>query len=111
MQYRYDGPRYEYEPIEKDQSTKKQKVVAYQESIEVKNEHIFQQTTNEMYENIENGACFNIHTLQKILIKNTLIKYNKTQTAKILGISIRTLRNKIKEYGLKDVQPNKGFLH
>jgi two-component system response regulator AtoC len=41
-----------------------------------------------------------IADMEKLLIEKTLKerKNNKTQTAKILGISIRTLRNKLKEY-------------
>ena len=41
-----------------------------------------------------------IASMEKILIMKTLAnkKNNKTETAKVLGISIRTLRNKLKEY-------------
>ena len=39
--------------------------------------------------------------MERRLIYKTLdeVGWNKTQAAKILGISVRTLRNKLKEYG------------
>lgn len=42
------------------------------------------------------------HELQKELIKATLIRLegNRTHTAEALQISIRTLRNKLQEYGI-----------
>ena len=41
-----------------------------------------------------------LHDLEKVHILNTLHKFNgnKTKASKILGISVRTLRNKLKEY-------------
>lgn len=44
----------------------------------------------------------NLHELEKRMIIETLARYdnNRTRTAETLGISIRTLRNKLHEYGL-----------
>lgn len=111
MQYRYSSPCFEFEKITKKQSTKKRKIISYEESIEVKNEKIFQQLTNEIYDKIENGECFNLKYIEKSLIKEILKKYNRTQSAKLLGISIRTLRNKINEYGYKNISIDNKTLH
>lgn len=104
MQYRYDKPSYEFDLLEKDQSTKKVKIEKYQESTEVKNEHVYQQFMNDMYELIENGKCFNHETMEMLVIKNLLWKYNRTQVARITGLSVRTIRNKINKYGFKDIR-------
>lgn len=47
----------------------------------------------------ENGD-FNLHYIEKIFIENVLEMYNgnRTKSAKMLNISIRTIRNKIREY-------------
>jgi DNA-binding protein Fis len=43
-----------------------------------------------------------ISQLEKIHLENTLALAhgNRTQAAEMLGISVRTMRNRIKEYGL-----------
>lgn len=55
--------------------------------------------------NDEDKKNMTLSQYEKIIIKNTLKKYegNKTQTAKALGIRRQTLYNKIKEYDLEDV--------
>lgn len=47
-----------------------------------------------------NGAVLTIAELEKQAIKTTLVQTagNRTKTAELLGISIRTLRNKLQEY-------------
>jgi DNA-binding protein Fis len=43
-----------------------------------------------------------ISVLEKMHLENTLalVHGNRTHAAEMLGISLRTMRNKIKEYGL-----------
>jgi DNA-binding NtrC family response regulator len=50
------------------------------------------------------GIGQTVASMEKTLILNTLdhVLGNRTAAAKILGISIRTLRNKLKEYGVSD---------
>jgi len=47
-----------------------------------------------------------LHEMEKSMIFDTLNKvdWNKTKASKILGISVRTMRNKLHEYGIVDVQ-------
>ena len=49
----------------------------------------------------EDANLMTLWEMEKGLINSTLGKVdgNRTQAAKILGISVRTLRNKLKEYG------------
>ncbi len=91
------------ETTSKKSKNKKKKAISFQETNEVKNEHIFQQVVNEMYALFENEECFNLRKTEQIIIKNILIKYNQRQTSKLTGLSVRTIRNKIKEYGLKNL--------
>jgi len=61
----------------------------------------------------ENSPCHEIdddqkntlHEMEKNMIFDTLnkVNWNKTKASKILGISVRTMRNKLNEYGIKDV--------
>jgi len=50
------------------------------------------------------GPGMTVEEAEKLLITKTLefTNQNRTQAAKLLGISIRTLRNKLNEYGKKD---------
>ena len=45
-----------------------------------------------------------LHEMEKNLIFDTLnkVNWNKTKASRILGISVRTMRNKLNEYGIKD---------
>jgi two-component system response regulator AtoC len=51
-----------------------------------------------------------VHDAERKLILRTLKAQNgnRTKTAEILGISTRTLRNKLQEYGVKDAAKDKG---
>ncbi len=61
----------------------------------------------------ENRPCHEIdddqkntlHEMEKNMIFDTLnkVNWNKTKASKILGISVRTMRNKLNEYGIKDM--------
>ena len=46
-----------------------------------------------------------LYDMEKNMIFDTLNKFNwnKTKSSKILGISVRTMRNKLHEYGIKDL--------
>lgn len=46
-----------------------------------------------------------LYEMEKNMIFDTLnkVSWNKTKASKILGISVRTMRNKLNEYGIKDV--------
>lgn len=113
-QYSYDSPSYEFDFLEKEKAPKqeKEKPKRFEESREVKNEIVFQQFMNDLYEKIHRShSGFNLKKVEKLLIKNLLPKYTRTEAAKILGISIRTLRNKINEYGYKDIRKDNSILH
>ena len=45
-----------------------------------------------------------LHQVEKRLILDTLKAHheNRTKTASVLGISVRTLRNKLQEYSIPD---------
>jgi len=49
-----------------------------------------------------------LYEMEKNMIFDTLnkVNWNKTKASKILGISVRTMRNKLNEYGIKDVAPD-----
>jgi DNA-binding NtrC family response regulator len=55
-------------------------------------------------------AGMTVYESEKVLILKTLeaVEGNKTKAADMLGISSRTLRNKLGEYGLKDVEKPEG---
>ena len=55
-------------------------------------------------EEIEKGET-TLYDMEKNMIFETLskVKWNKTKASKILGISVRTMRNKLHEYGIKDL--------
>lgn len=108
--YRYDSPGFKFQTVEKCQSTKPNKVISFQESIEVKNEHIYQQLINDMYEKIENGECFKLKEIEKLLMKNMLVKYNRANCAKLMGVCVRTLRNKINEYGYQNLRIDNSYM-
>ncbi len=61
-------------------------------------EHLYLDPTKKSPEKASVGIT--LHELEKRLILDTLESYgnNRTKTAEILGISIRTLRNKLQEY-------------
>jgi two-component system response regulator AtoC len=52
----------------------------------------------------------NLKELEKALILETLrkVNWNKAKAAKLLGITARTIRNKLKEYGIDNGSREKG---
>lgn len=57
---------------------------------------------------IDDSAGHTLHEMEKNMIFDTLnrVNWNKTKASKILGISVRTMRNKLNEYGISDVSPD-----
>lgn len=55
--------------------------------------------------NKESEKTSTLYEMEKNMIFDTLNKFNwnKTKAAKILGISVRTMRNKLHEYGINDL--------
>jgi len=69
-------------------------------------EHLFldcADTANPPQSNISMKSGMTVREMEKQLITRTLqeVKDNRTRAAELLGISIRTLRNKLKEYKLE----------
>ncbi len=77
----------------------------HQESV-IQAEHFYEEIEPRLSERLESpklpAAGMPIALLERIHLENTLelAKGNRTHAAEMLGISIRTMRNKIKEYGL-----------
>ncbi|MEE9911267.1 MAG: sigma-54 dependent transcriptional regulator [Deltaproteobacteria bacterium] len=57
---------------------------------------------------IDGGQKNTLYEMEKNMIFDTLnkVNWNKTKASKILGISVRTMRNKLNEYGIKDANPD-----
>ncbi len=56
---------------------------------------------------IDEDSTNMLYEMEKTMIYDTLnrVNWNKTKASKILGISVRTMRNKLNEYGIKDMNP------
>jgi len=57
---------------------------------------------------IDEESTNTLYEMEKNMIFETLdrVNWNKTKASKILGISVRTMRNKLNEYGIKDMNPD-----
>lgn len=98
QQYCYGSSNYSYNEIERSNPKKKMnKVKIGPESIELRLEKVFQQVTNDLYEMIDKGHI-NISEVEESIITNLLGCFNKTETAKITGLCIKTIRNKTNGY-------------
>jgi len=55
----------------------------------------------------QNEKASTLYEMEKNMIFDTLNKsnWNKTKASKTLGISVRTMRNKLHEYGISDLSP------
>lgn len=58
----------------------------------------------QLCQEIDAGAENTLKEMEKKMIFSTLdrVNWNKTKASRILGISVRTMRNKLNEYGFKD---------
>jgi two-component system response regulator FlrC len=75
--------------------------VIQRDPLEVQNLPVFGYKMKTIVETDEDGLkLMSLKDAEKLLIKKALVytSENRTQAAKILGVSIRTLRNKINEY-------------
>jgi len=76
-------------------------------------DHLFIENLTEPKTNIVNiRSGFTLKEMEKELISQTLkeLNNNRTRAAERLGISIRTLRNKLKEYKEKNMECKKVFI-
>lgn len=76
-------------------------------NLEVNKEKAFQQVINDMY----NGEKFNILYIELSIIKNLILNgFTQLEISQLMGICIRTIRNRINQYGLKNLRENNCFL-
>lgn len=74
--------------------------VIMNESEEIEGDHLFFEEPQKLKETVESTAGLPLKEVEKRHILSTLkaCHDNRTHAAKMLGISVRTLRNKLKEY-------------
>lgn len=104
---------YEFEPLmpiyEKSYFNYMSKEKAKVKKKEVKSkelifEQVYQQVMNSVYEKIDSFECFNIQFIEQCIIEELSKEFNNGEVAKILGVSIRTITNKKRKYGLRNLQ-------
>lgn len=77
-------------------NTEKPLIVKFtNDSHELKIYHILTQFMNDVHEMVLTDENFNIEKIEKLLINNIETRFNRTHTAKLMGISVRTVRNKM----------------
>ena len=81
--------------LDKDQNRSTKESVATTNQLEVDDQNVKENDKNETLYDMEKSMIFD--TLNKV-------DWNKTKASKILGISVRTMRNKLHEYGIVDGQ-------
>jgi two-component system response regulator FlrC len=85
----------EYLFLEKDNNGSRKDHSSTSNKLEIRNEEARNNDRNETLYDMEKSKIFD--TLNKV-------DWNKTKASKILGISVRTMRNKLHEYGISDGQ-------
>jgi two-component system response regulator FlrC len=81
--------------LEKTDNASPKQHISITDKLEFKQEEVMGSDKNET-----------LHDMEKCKIFDTLnkVEWNKTKASKILGISVRTMRNKLHEYGISDGQ-------
>lgn len=95
--FNYD---YSFDEQVVEKKPKKKTEKKHEESFELKTEHVFAQLTNDVYKKLSTDGTFLITDIERSLITNLSLKFNKSQIARLTGLSARTIRNKFNEYRL-----------
>lgn len=69
-----------------------------------------EQIQNDLYDYFYTNENFNMSEIEKIVLSNTINKFGQATTADLMGICTRSIRTKISEYGLQNLQAHRKLL-
>jgi len=100
-QYTYSDQSFTFnEPIkiEKSRRAKNRVHKTEKESLDLKLDYVMNNIVNNLYKMIHEDENIDMRRVEKIILLSLKEKFNKTQAAKLTGLSLRTVRNKFNGY-------------
>ena len=113
FKYRYNKDIYNFNAVEQghfdiNSSVKKEFKDTREVRLEKSKDYFIELLNKSIEDDLE--GFFDLRNIEKSLLVSLFLFFNITETAYLSGYSLRSIRNKVNKYGLKDLRKNKQIL-